>query len=77
MLFADIKREYQGPALFAEASFGPLEFVQREARFLGRPERDWPDMSEFVAHFGNVGFERAQRSLRLVLARSVELALER
>jgi len=54
---------------------GPLEFVQREARFLGRPERDWPDMSEFVAHFGNVGFERAQRSLRFVLAHDIDTVI--
>jgi predicted aldo/keto reductase-like oxidoreductase len=54
---------------------GPLEFVQRDARFLGRPERDWPDMSEFVAHFGNVGFERAQRSLRFVLAHDIDTVI--
>jgi hypothetical protein len=54
---------------------GPLEFVQRETRFLGRPERDWPDMSEFVAHFGNVGFERAQRSLRFVLAHDIDTVI--
>lgn len=54
---------------------GPLEFVQREARLLGRPERDWPDMSEFVAHFGNVGLERAQRSLRFVLAHDIDTVI--
>ena len=54
---------------------GPLEFVQREARFLGRPERDWPDMSEFVARFGDVGFERAERSLRFVLAHDIDTVI--
>jgi len=54
---------------------GPLEFVQREARIMGRPERDWPDMSEFVAHFGNVGLERAQRSLRFVLAHGIDTVI--
>jgi len=53
----------------------PLEYVQREARFLGKPERDWPDMSEFIAHFGNEGFERAQRSLRFVLAHDIDTVI--
>jgi len=54
---------------------GPLEFVQRDARIMGRPERDWPDVSEFVEHFGSVGFERAQRSLRFVLAHEIDTVI--
>ena len=54
---------------------GPLEFVQREARIQGRPERDWPDTSEFVAHFGRVGFERAKFSLRFVLAHDIDTVI--
>jgi predicted aldo/keto reductase-like oxidoreductase len=54
---------------------GPLEFVQRDARILGRPERDWPDTSEFVAHFGRVGFERAKLSLRFVLAHDIDTVI--
>jgi predicted aldo/keto reductase-like oxidoreductase len=54
---------------------GPLEYPQREARFLGRPERDWPDASEFAVHFGKEGIERAQRSLRFVLAHDVDTVI--
>ncbi len=50
----------------------PLFFPQEGARFLGKPEQDWPDASEFVAHFGKDGIERAQRSLRFVLAHDVD-----
>jgi predicted aldo/keto reductase-like oxidoreductase len=53
----------------------PLEYPQRDARFLGRPERDWPDASEFTAHFGREGIERAQRSLRFVLAHDVDTVI--
>ncbi len=49
----------------------PLQFPQWGARFLGKPELDWPDPSEFVAHFGKDGLERAERSLRFVLAHDI------
>jgi hypothetical protein len=49
----------------------PLEYPQRDARFLGKPEQDWPDLSEFIAHFGKEGIERAQRTLRFILAHDV------
>ncbi len=49
----------------------PLQYPQWGARFLGKPEQDWPDPSEFVAHFGKDGFERAERSLRFVLAHDI------
>jgi len=54
---------------------GPLEYPQREARFLGRPELDWPDSSEFIDHFGKNGIERAQRSLRFVLAHDIDTVI--
>jgi hypothetical protein len=54
---------------------GPLQYPQREVRLIGRPERDWPDASEFVAHFGNEGIERAERSLRFVLAHDVDTVI--
>ena len=50
----------------------PLQYPQFGARFLGKPELDWPDPSEFVAHFGKDGIERAERSLRFVLAHDVD-----
>ncbi len=50
---------------------GPLEFPQRNARFLGKPELDWPNTSEFINHFGKEGTERAQRTLRFVLAHEI------
>lgn len=49
----------------------PLQYPQWGARFLGKPEEDWPDPSEFIAHFGKDGFERAERSLRFVLAHDI------
>jgi predicted aldo/keto reductase-like oxidoreductase len=49
----------------------PLQFPQWGARFLGKPEQDWPDPSEFIAHFGKDGAERAERSLRFVLAHDI------
>ena len=54
---------------------GPLEFPQRQARFLGKPELDWPDRSEFITHFGRDGLERAQRCLRFVLAHDVDTVI--
>jgi len=54
---------------------GPLEFPQREARFLGKPELDWPNASEFVNHFGSDGMERAMRSLRFVLAHDIDTVI--
>ncbi len=48
-----------------------LEYSQRDARFLGRPEQDWPDSSELITHFGKEGIERAQRALRFVLAHNI------
>ncbi len=53
----------------------PLQYPQWGARFLGKPEQDWPDASEFVAHFGKDGIERAKRSLRFVLAHDVSTAI--
>lgn len=50
----------------------PLQYPQRDARFLGKPEQDWPDASEFITHFGRDGFERAQRTLRFVLAHDID-----
>ena len=50
----------------------PLQYPQWGARFLGKPEEDWPDPSEFIAHFGKEGLERAQRSLRFVLAHDID-----
>ena len=50
----------------------PLQYPQSEARFLGKPEEDWPNPSEFIAHFGKEGVERAQRSLRFVLAHDID-----
>jgi len=48
-------------------SMGPLLYPQWGARFLGKPEQDWPDSTEFLAHFGREGLERAKRSLRFIL----------
>ena len=53
-------------------SGAPLLHPQWGARLLGKPEQDWPDPSEFIAHFGKDGFERAQRSLRFVLAHNID-----
>lgn len=53
----------------------PLEYPQRDGCFLGRPERDWPDASELVAHFGKEGVDRARRSLRFVLAHEVDTVI--
>jgi len=50
----------------------PLQYPQWGARFLGKPEQDWPDSSEFVAHFGKDGLKRAERSLRFVLAHDID-----
>lgn len=50
----------------------PLQYPQWGARFLGKPEQDWPDPSEFVAHFGKDGLERAEKSLRFVLAHDID-----
>jgi len=62
---------------------GPLQYPQRDARLLGKPELDrvvrkflrkffgkflWTDPSEFITHFGKDGIERTQRSLRFILA---------
>ncbi len=47
---------------------GPVLYPQLGTRFLGKPEEDWPDPTEFLAYFGREGLERAQRSLRFVLA---------
>lgn len=49
----------------------PLQYPQWGARFLGKPSLDWPDPSEFVPHFGRDGLERANRSLRFVLAHNI------
>ncbi len=53
----------------------PLQFPQWGARFLGKPELDWPDPSEFVAHFGKDGLERAERSLRFVMAHDIDTVI--
>jgi predicted aldo/keto reductase-like oxidoreductase len=50
----------------------PLHYPQEGARFLGKPEQDWPDSTEFAAHFGKEGFDRAERSLRFVLAHDID-----
>jgi len=55
--------------------FGPLQYPQRDIWFLGKPELDWPDRSEFIAHFGRDGLERAQRCLRFVLAHDVDTVI--
>jgi predicted aldo/keto reductase-like oxidoreductase len=49
----------------------PLQFPQREAHFLGKPEVEWPNASEFITYFGKEGFERAQNTLRFVLAHDI------
>jgi predicted aldo/keto reductase-like oxidoreductase len=49
----------------------PLQYPQWGSRFLGKPDQDWPDSSEFVQLFGREGRERAERSLRFVLAHDV------
>jgi predicted aldo/keto reductase-like oxidoreductase len=54
---------------------GPLIYPQWGARFLGKPEEDWPDSSEFVSHFGSEGLERARRSLRFVLAHGTDTVI--
>ncbi len=54
---------------------GPLVYPQWGARMLGKPEEDWPDSSEFVAHFGREGLERAKRSLRFVLAHKIDTTI--
>jgi hypothetical protein len=48
-----------------------LQYPQWGSRFLGKPDQDWPDASEFIPHFGKEGFERAERSLRFVLAHDI------
>jgi predicted aldo/keto reductase-like oxidoreductase len=53
----------------------PLEYPQRDGVFLGNPERDWPDASEFIANFGKEGIERARRSLRFVLAHDIDTVI--
>ncbi len=53
----------------------PLQYPQWGARLLGKPEQDWPDPSEFIAHFGKDGFDRAQRSLRFVLAHNIDTVI--
>ncbi|MFQ6065464.1 MAG: aldo/keto reductase [Candidatus Bathyarchaeia archaeon] len=53
----------------------PLQYPQWGARFLGKPEQDWPDPSEFIAHFGRDGFERSERSLRFVLAHNIDVVI--
>ncbi len=53
----------------------PLQYPQWGARFLGQPEQDWPDSSEFLPHFGQQGSDRAQRSLRFVLAHDVDTVI--
>ncbi|MEM2849423.1 MAG: aldo/keto reductase, partial [Candidatus Bathyarchaeia archaeon] len=50
----------------------PLQYPQRGVWFLGRPELDWPDTSEFITYFGRDGLERAQRCLRFILAHDVD-----
>ncbi|UCF59443.1 MAG: aldo/keto reductase [Candidatus Bathyarchaeota archaeon] len=53
----------------------PMYYPQRGARFLGKPELDWPDPSEFVICFGKDGLERAQCSLRFVLAHNIDTVI--
>ncbi len=53
----------------------PLQYPQWGARFLGKLEEDWPDPSEFVAHFGKDEIERAARSLRFVLAHDIDTVI--
>jgi len=53
----------------------PLQYPQWGARFLGKPEVDWPDPSEFAAHFGKDGAERARRSLRFVMAHDISTVI--
>jgi len=53
----------------------PLEYPQRDGQFLGKPERDWPDASEFIAHFGKEGIDRARHSLRFVLAHDIDTVI--
>jgi len=53
----------------------PLGYSQWGARLLGKPEIDWPDPVEFIAHFGKDGFERAERSLRFVLAHDIDTVI--
>jgi len=53
----------------------PLQYPQWGARFLGKPEVDWPDPSEFFTHFGKDGVERAERSLRFVLAHDIDTVI--
>jgi predicted aldo/keto reductase-like oxidoreductase len=50
----------------------PLTYPQWGVRLLGKPEEDWPDRAEFVAHFGRDGIERAERALRFVLAHEID-----
>jgi len=54
---------------------GPLQYPQRQVWFLGKPELDWPDRSELIAHFGRDGLERAQRCLRFVLAHDIDTVI--
>jgi len=49
----------------------PLQYPQWGGRFLGKPDVDWPDPSEFIVHFGEEGIERAKSSLRFVLAHNI------
>lgn len=53
----------------------PLDYPQRDARFNGKPELDWPDATEFTTHFGKEGLERAQRSLRFVIAHDIDTVI--
>ena len=51
---------------------GILRFPQRDCWMVGSdPKRDWPDKSEFIAHFGAEGAERARIALRYVLAHDI------
>jgi predicted aldo/keto reductase-like oxidoreductase len=54
---------------------GPLTYTQREIRFLGKPDQDWPDLTEFIAHFGREGQERAKRCLRFALAHDIDVVI--
>jgi hypothetical protein len=56
---------------------GSLEYPQR-ARWLvsSDPKGDWnPDKSEFIAHFGVDGAERARRALKYVLAHDITIVM--